>query len=138
MAGNMNEELQNIGATIQYMQAQQQLLVNQINMISNAIIRMGYMLETVSELENPGIQYVNAGNNVFLPVKIDSEKGIIIELGAGFFANVGKNDAIDYLGRRKQKLEMNMERARAINDNLNERINTLNNRAMEIAGTQQS
>ncbi len=127
------KDLNGILNSLQYLRAQQQLLNNQMQMISSGIIRLIYLLETVEAMDSQSARFLNTGNNIFFAVATKPEEGLIVELGAGYFAHVDKSYAVNYLTRRKQKLETNLDRARTLSEDLNAQIEELNTYVASIS-----
>ncbi|MCX8167065.1 MAG: prefoldin subunit 3 [Candidatus Micrarchaeota archaeon] len=130
----LQQKVNSLLATAQYLQTQQQLLANQMQLLTSAILRIDYMLKTINTYGNNNIRFANIGNNIYVPYKMDEEfqMGLVIELGAEYYAYVQKSYAIEYLQQRKSKLEQNLEKAKTLADTIQQKISEVNEEAERI------
>ncbi|MEM3610012.1 MAG: hypothetical protein QW076_03875 [Candidatus Anstonellales archaeon] len=132
-SAELQQRMNSLLATAQYFQSQQQLLNNQIQLLTSAILRVEYMLKTISTYGDDSIRFANLGNNIYVPyTQPEHDLGLIIELGAEYYAHVQKGYAIEYLQNRKMKLEQNLEKAKSLSDSIQEKLNQINQEAERL------
>ena len=107
--------------------ARYEMLTEQLKLVEQQISELnlfGEELDVIKENKNAEI-LAPIGKSVYAPVKINSDKKLLVEIGAGFLVNKDVKETKEVIVEQKQRLESFKIQISAELDNLTKELHRL-------------
>ena len=131
----MEEEIQKIAYEYQLLQAQAQLLAQNLELLTLGRNEFQAVKETLEALKkeegNPEV-LIPIGAGSFLKGRIEDREHAIVSVGAGYATEKGLDDAVEYLSGRIKEYEEAISKTQNALADIEKRLQRLSQRAQEI------
>lgn len=107
--------------------ARYEMLTEQLRLVEQQISELslfGEELEVISKNKDSDI-FAPIGKSVYAPVRINSEKKLLVEIGAGYLVNKNINETKEVIVEQKQRLESFKIQISSELDNLTKELQNL-------------
>lgn len=131
----MEEEIQKIAYEYQLLQAQAQLLAQNLELLTlgkNEFQAVRETLEALKKEEGTPEVLIPIGAGSFLKGRIEDTAHAIVSVGAGYATEKSIEDAVEYLSKRIREYDEAIVRTQNALEELEKRLQQLSQRAQEI------